>query len=78
MVKTLWASYGDENINFVHVEVYQDFETLEYVPAMAEWGLVTEPWVFIVNKDGIITARYDGPISVQELAPAIESVIREL
>lgn len=31
--------------NFIHIEVYQDFQTLTCVPEMAEWGLSTEPWI---------------------------------
>ncbi len=52
--------------NFVHVEVYQNPHLIEpanpsreLVPAVAEWGLVSEPWTFVVSRDGIIEARFE-------------------
>jgi hypothetical protein len=38
---------------------------------MDEWGLVTEPWTYLVNADGVIEARYEGGITLSELRPAL-------
>ena len=53
-------------VNFVHVEVYRDPHLIEpadpsreLVPAVAEWGLVSEPWTFVVGSDGTIGARFE-------------------
>ena len=29
------------------------------VPAVEEWGLPTEPWVFIVDSNGLISAKFE-------------------
>ena len=31
----------------------------------------SEPWVFLVGSDGRIQAKFEGPISVRELAAAV-------
>jgi hypothetical protein len=61
-------------VNFIHVEVFtnlDDPENLEVVPAVVEWGLPTEPWVFVVDSDGIVTARFEGVVSAEEIAAAL-------
>jgi hypothetical protein len=40
---------------------------------MRQWGLVTEPWTFLVGGDGRIKAEFEGSISVAELESAIKS-----
>ena len=63
-----------EAVNFIHVEVYDDFQKLTPVKEMAEWGLETEPWVFVLDADGRVTARFSGPLSPQELSAALGAV----
>lgn len=38
---------------------------------MSEWGLETEPWVFIVGSDGRIAAKFEGIVSFEELEAAM-------
>lgn len=64
-----------EGINFIHIEVYQDFQTLTYVPEMAEWGLTTEPVIFILDSEGRVAARLGGPVSPRELIQALMNVL---
>lgn len=74
-VDALWEKYRQQ-LNFIHVEVYQDFEPpLEYVATMREWGLVNEPWVYVVDKDGIIVARYDAALALEEIEPVIKELL---
>lgn len=68
-----------ENVAFIHVEVYtnldaQDGEALELAPAIAEWGLPSEPWVFVVTGAGIVSSAFEGAIDADELRAAIETV----
>ena len=64
-------------VNTVHVEVYQyPFEQLRFVGAMREWGLQTEPWLFLVGTDGKIASRYEGGITVEEIQPDVEKLVR--
>lgn len=61
--------------NFIHIEVYGDFQALTYVPEMAEWGLQTEPYVFVLDGAGRVTASLAGPVSPRELQQALDKVL---
>jgi hypothetical protein len=60
------------------VEVYEDLDLtdgeLVEVPAIGEWGLQTEPWVFVVDSNGVVAARFEGTVGSDELAAALENV----
>ncbi|MBX0329638.1 thioredoxin family protein [Oscillochloris sp. ZM17-4] len=63
-------------VNFIHVEVYpypygESFQQQKRVQPMVEWGLITEPWTFLVDADGIIQYRYEGGITFDEMEPAM-------
>ena len=65
--------------NFLHVEVYENLEAttaseLVIVPAVMAWGLPSEPWVFVVDSEGIVTARFEGAMTASELESALEAV----
>ena len=42
--------------------------------ATNEWGLPTEPWVFVVDQDGIVTASFMLIFSDEELEAAVTAV----
>ena len=29
------------------------------LPAVQEWGLPTEPWTFIIDADGLVSAKFE-------------------
>jgi hypothetical protein len=60
------------DVRFIHVEVYRRNDpTLGLNSFMREWRLPTEPWVFLVGSDGLVKAKFEGPVSVEELAAAV-------
>lgn len=60
---------------FIHVEVYKDNDPAKGVNQfMTEWKLPSEPWIFVVDSNGIIRERFEGSASVEEL----EAAVREL
>ncbi len=76
-VKALRPDYPD--VGFVHVEIYENLqapspEEMTVVPATGEWGLPSEPWVFVVNNAGIVTSAFEGAASDDELTAAIDAV----
>jgi hypothetical protein len=79
-VQQLALEYGDR-MEFIHVEVWQDFAANELNPAAVEWIAPTpeadggEPWVFVIDADGIIVDRFDNVASDAELLNAVESVL---
>ncbi len=68
--------------NFVHVEVYLDPHLIDpanpsrqLAPAVGEWGLVSEPWTFVVGNDGRIDARFEQYVPPSVLEPALLSAL---
>jgi hypothetical protein len=61
-------------VGFVHVEVYERNDPARgYNRWMREWGLQSEPWTFLVGRDGRIKAKFEGSVSAAELRSAVES-----
>lgn len=83
-VKPFLAKYP--TVTFINVEPYQlklDAGQLQPVltqnqltPATAtlEWGLVAEPWVFVVDREGVVRGSFSLIFSDAELAAAIDAV----
>lgn len=63
------------SINFLHVEIYADFQTLAVADAVRAWGLDSEPWTFVLDAQGIVRARLAGPLAPSELEEALQGVI---
>lgn len=60
---------------FIHVEVYEDNDPSKGLNEfLEEWRLPTEPWIFVVSSSGVITARFEGSASVEELEEAARAV----
>jgi hypothetical protein len=76
IMKKLFGEYKGKDVNFVHVEFYSDPSTPQKRPVAAanEWNLRTEPWFFVVDAKGVISARFEGPTSLQELQDALKKV----
>ena len=67
------------NVNFVHVEIYENLDAtsadqLIIVPAVSAWGLPSEPWVFVVDGEGVVAARFEGAMTMDEVEGALASV----
>jgi hypothetical protein len=76
-VKALRPAYP--GVEFIHVEIYEDLQVdspdeLTAVPATSEWGLPSEPWVFVVDGSGVVTSAFEGAASDAELTAAIDAV----
>lgn len=68
---------GVEGVDVVHVEVFENIDSagagaLVEVPAITEWGLPSEPWIYVVDASGVVTARFEGAVSVEELRRALQ------
>ncbi len=72
------ATSGRDDLNIVHVEPFELEQaragTLVVVDTMAEWRLATEPWVFVVDADGLISASFEGILGAEEIRAAIEAL----
>jgi len=70
------AAPDHPDVNFVHVEVYTNLTDPDFAPipenlapsVLGEWwNLPSEPWVFVVDETGVIQARFEGVLAVEEL-----------
>ena len=58
------SKYGDQ-MDFIHQEVYVDNDINKGLrEPLQQFNLPTEPWLFVVDKKGKITARLEGSIGV--------------
>ena len=65
------------DVEFIHVEVYENLDdpgNLEPVDAVKEWGLPSEPWVFVVDAKSRLAAKFEGTVSPDELEEALKAL----
>jgi hypothetical protein len=79
IVDELFEEYKNQ-VGFVHVEPYdlekaRAGEGLFPIPATAEWGLQSEPWVFLVDRDSIVAAKFEGVVTLDELKSALDPLL---
>ncbi|HLZ73012.1 MAG TPA: thioredoxin family protein [Dehalococcoidia bacterium] len=60
--------------DFIHIEIYKNPQTKELMPAVEEWRLQTEPWFFVVDKNGNVAAKFEGPTTLEEIDAALTKV----
>ena len=73
-VQAVQATYR-EQANFVHVEIYEGLVPGPLVQAVREWNLPSDPWIFVVDREGNISAKFETMISAEELEPAVAQVV---
>src|SRR3954470_7198563 len=67
------SKYGDK-MDFIHQEVYVDNDMNKGLrEPLRQFHLPSEPWLFVVDKTGKITARLEGSIGVQQFEDAVKS-----
>lgn len=76
-ISDLAADYGDR-AEFVHLEVWQNFEETVLNEAAAAWIQTeeggAEPWVFLVGPDGTVQQRWDNVLDEQALVELLEDL----
>ncbi len=76
LASKLSATYG-KRVNFIHIEVWRDFEKKTINKAAADWMYrpgtedAFEPWVWLVGANGVVTHRWDNVTTEQELTAAV-------
>ena len=72
VVEAARKRFEKDGIRFIHVEIYEGNNPAKGVNRwVEEWKLPTEPWVFVVDRDGIVRDRFEGAVSVDELVRSI-------
>lgn len=81
-VQALAGEFGDQ-ANFVHIEVWKDFENNVLNQGAAEWIYPnksvdpSEPWVFLIDGTGTVVQRWDNVANQAALAAALSALLRQ-
>jgi len=66
-----------KQVTFIHEEVYVDNQPSKGLrPQLKAFHLRTEPWLFAINRKGVIAARLEGSFGVNSFKQAIEAALR--
>ena len=81
-VLTVIKKRHDSEANFIHVEIYDNPQEMQgdislgrLHPVVEEWNLATEPFTFVLGKDGLVAARLEGFVGDEELEEALQDVL---
>ncbi|MFN2466225.1 MAG: TlpA family protein disulfide reductase [Candidatus Dormibacteria bacterium] len=77
-VKALEPAYKGRGVDFIHIETYKGGrpdakQTLN--PDFAAFKVLSEPWVFILDRDGNIAAKFSGAAATDEIQAALDRVL---
>jgi hypothetical protein len=74
VVDEVQARVGDK-VSFIHQEVYQDNQINKGLRSqLVAYRLQTEPWTFVIDRNGVISTRFEGAFSPGELERAVAKV----
>lgn len=78
VVAPLAQEFGSR-ANFVHIEPYKLAEArqgkLVPIPQLEEWGLTSEPYLFLLDGSGKVAARFEGVTERDEVAAALNKLL---
>lgn len=67
------AEMGDK-AEFIHMEIFNDNDANKGPrPQVKAFNLETEPWLFVIDADGVIRERIEGAFGLGELRQAVRS-----
>jgi hypothetical protein len=76
----VFQKYGPRTVNVIHVEEFPpgpdhtpDPNTLPSY--WRKWGFTTEPWTIVIDKEGIIRARFEGPVTAGLIEQALKPLL---
>jgi hypothetical protein len=61
--------------SFIHVEIYPSRDIDKPVKALTDYGFTTEPWVLVIDRDGVIRARFEGPVTAGQIEDALRPLL---
>ncbi|MEZ5076096.1 MAG: hypothetical protein R2725_01495 [Solirubrobacterales bacterium] len=69
------ADEYEGEVEFIHMEIYENNEPPNVRPQLQAYGLETEPWLFAIDENGVVRERIEGAFGVAELEEAVHSVL---
>jgi hypothetical protein len=68
-------SYGEE-ADFIHMEIWNDNDRGKGArPQVRAYNLESEPWTFLIDRNGIVRDRIEGAFGVSELEEAMRTIV---
>ena len=68
--------------SFIHVDIYDnpegiqgDLSRAQLSPTVLEWNLPSTEWSFVIDRDGIVYARFESFATLEELEQALLSIL---
>lgn len=74
VVDEVQAKVGDK-VSFIHQEIYNDNDVSKGLrPQLYAYHLQSEPWTFVIDRHGVVSTRFEGAFSADELERAVQKV----
>lgn len=64
-----------DRVDFIHIEVWKDFQNQQYREAVTEWSLPGEPYTFFIDGEGKVVGRLEAIFSEEELRSALDQLV---
>jgi hypothetical protein len=62
-----------DDAEYIHMEIWNDNDPNKGArEQVLDYNLRTEPWLFVINSDGTVSARIEGAFSIDELNAALD------
>lgn len=82
-VLVVYQKIGPDVANFIHVELFLPGPDLRppsatqenMAPAYRRWRFETEPWTVVIDGEGIIRARFEGPVAASQIEAALRPLL---
>jgi hypothetical protein len=79
VVDPLSSRYEGE-ANFIHVEPFflrdlREANARNPVPAVIEWRLQGEPWIFVLDRKGNIAGKFEGIVALDEVEAVLQLAV---
>ena len=82
VVSSVKERHGAE-ADFIHVEVYDNPAEMDgdvskgvLSPLIDKWGLLSEPFTFVLDGEGLVAAKFEGFVAQEELEAALIGVLQ--
>ena len=77
VVKKLELTYRPKGVDFVHIETYKGGRPdagRTVSDEFNQWKLTSDPWVVVVDRQGRVAGKFDGPTTADEIDPVVAQV----
>jgi hypothetical protein len=76
VVQSVANDWQKKGVDFIHIEIYKDNDPAKGTNKWVdEWKLQSEPFTFVVDKNGVIRSRFEGAFSAAELQQAVSKIV---